>query len=127
VPNQSPIVRVEGDLDRQGEGLFDKMNGIGAHEVIVESPRHDDTLATLNNLAIAYRAAGKLPEAIALHKQVRDAFVKKLGADHLDTLSAQHNLALSYRDAGKLPEAITLFEQVRDALVKKQGSDHPTP
>jgi UDPglucose--hexose-1-phosphate uridylyltransferase len=33
-------------LDRQGEGLFDKMNGIGAHEVIVESPRHDDTLAT---------------------------------------------------------------------------------
>ena len=46
VPNQSPIVRVEGDLDRQGEGLFDKMNGIGAHEVIIESPRHDDTLAT---------------------------------------------------------------------------------
>ena len=46
VPNQSPIVRVEGDLDRQGEGLFDKMNGIGAHEVIIESPRHEDTLAT---------------------------------------------------------------------------------
>jgi UDPglucose--hexose-1-phosphate uridylyltransferase len=35
VPNQSPIVRVEGELDRQGEGLFDKMNGIGAHEVII--------------------------------------------------------------------------------------------
>jgi UDPglucose--hexose-1-phosphate uridylyltransferase len=46
VPNQSPIVRVEGDLDRQGEGIFDKMNGIGAHEVLIESPRHDDTLAT---------------------------------------------------------------------------------
>jgi len=45
VPNQSPIVRVEGDLDRQGEGLFDKMNGIGAHEVLIESPRHEDTLS----------------------------------------------------------------------------------
>ena len=48
IPNQFPVLRVEGTLDRQGEGLFDKMNGIGAHEVIIESPRHDDTLATLD-------------------------------------------------------------------------------
>ena len=48
VPNQFPVLRVEGTLDRQGEGLFDKMNGIGAHEVIIESPRHEDTLATLD-------------------------------------------------------------------------------
>ena len=33
------MLRVEGTLDRQGEGLFDKMNGIGAHEVIIEAPR----------------------------------------------------------------------------------------
>ena len=32
----------------EGEGLFDKMNGIGAHEVIIESPRHDDTLASMD-------------------------------------------------------------------------------
>ena len=48
IPNQFPVLRVEGTLDRQGEGLFDKMNGIGAHEVIIESPRHEDTLATLD-------------------------------------------------------------------------------
>ena len=42
-------------LDRQGEGLFDKMNGIGAHEVVIESPRHEDTLATM---ARARRRAG---------------------------------------------------------------------
>jgi len=47
IPNQFPVLRVEGTLDRQGEGLFDKMNGIGAHEMIIESPRHEDTLATL--------------------------------------------------------------------------------
>jgi UDPglucose--hexose-1-phosphate uridylyltransferase len=52
VPNQFPVLRVEGTLDRQGEGLFDKMNGIGAHEVIIESPRHEDTLATLPDEAI---------------------------------------------------------------------------
>ena len=52
VPNQFPVLRVEGSLDRQGEGLFDKMNGIGAHEVIIESPRHEDTLATMSDAAI---------------------------------------------------------------------------
>jgi UDPglucose--hexose-1-phosphate uridylyltransferase len=52
VPNQFPVLRVEGMLDRQGEGLFDKMNGIGAHEVIIESPKHDDTLATMSDAAV---------------------------------------------------------------------------
>jgi UDPglucose--hexose-1-phosphate uridylyltransferase len=52
VPNQFPVLRVEGDLDRQGEGLFDRMNGIGAHEVIIETPRHDLTLATMSDAAI---------------------------------------------------------------------------
>ncbi len=52
VPNQFPVLRVEGTLDRQGEGLFDKMNGIGAHEVIVESPRHEDTLASMGDAAV---------------------------------------------------------------------------
>jgi len=52
VPNQFPVLRVEGDLERQGEGLFDKMNGIGAHEMIIESPRHEDTLATMHESAV---------------------------------------------------------------------------
>jgi UDPglucose--hexose-1-phosphate uridylyltransferase len=47
VPNKFPALGIEGDLDRTGEGLFDKMNGIGAHEVIVETPEHQSTLATL--------------------------------------------------------------------------------
>src|SRR5262245_25397715 len=48
VPNKFPALRVEGTLDREGEGLFDRMNGIGAHEVIVETPDHDKTLASLS-------------------------------------------------------------------------------
>ncbi len=52
VPNKFPALQVEGGLDRQGEGLFDKMNGIGAHEVIIETPQHDATLATLPAVAV---------------------------------------------------------------------------
>jgi UDPglucose--hexose-1-phosphate uridylyltransferase len=47
VPNKFPALGIEGDIDRQGEGLFDRMNGIGAHEVIVETPDHQSTLASL--------------------------------------------------------------------------------
>lgn len=41
VPNRYPALQIEGDLDRTGIGLYDMMNGIGAHEVIVETPDHD--------------------------------------------------------------------------------------
>ncbi|HUX67855.1 MAG TPA: galactose-1-phosphate uridylyltransferase [Terriglobales bacterium] len=48
VPNKFPALGIEGDLARQGEGVYDKMNGIGAHEVIIETPAHDQTLASLS-------------------------------------------------------------------------------
>ena len=47
VPNKFPALGIEGGMNRQGEGLYDKMNGIGAHEVIVETPDHHSMLATL--------------------------------------------------------------------------------
>ena len=47
VPNKFPALGIEGELSRQGEGLFDKMNGVGAHEIIIETPRHDLSLAQL--------------------------------------------------------------------------------
>jgi UDPglucose--hexose-1-phosphate uridylyltransferase len=48
-------------LDREGEGIYDKMNGIGAHEVVIETPRHSETLVTLplkgvENVLWAYRS-----------------------------------------------------------------------
>jgi UDPglucose--hexose-1-phosphate uridylyltransferase len=52
VPSRFPALRVEGDLERRGHGLYDLMNGIGAHEVIVESPRHEDTLGRLSLAAV---------------------------------------------------------------------------
>jgi len=53
VPNKFPALRVEGDLDRQGEGLYDRMNGIGAHEVVIETPDHMATLSTMDERQVA--------------------------------------------------------------------------
>ncbi len=47
VPNKFPALKIEGNLDKTGIGLFDKMNGIGAHEVIIETPSHDLTMSKL--------------------------------------------------------------------------------
>src|SRR5262249_3354001 len=52
MPNKFPALGIEGELDREGIGLFDKMNGIGAHEVIIESPDHVQTLATLGERSV---------------------------------------------------------------------------
>ena len=38
VPNKFPALRIEGDLEKEGQGMYDKMNGVGAHEVIIETP-----------------------------------------------------------------------------------------
>ncbi|HIJ77745.1 MAG: galactose-1-phosphate uridylyltransferase [Desulfobulbaceae bacterium] len=47
VPNKYPALIIEGDLNKEGEGLYDKMNGIGAHEVIIETPDHNETFTHL--------------------------------------------------------------------------------
>lgn len=52
VPNKYPALGIEGDLNREGEGMFDRMNGVGAHEIIIETPNHLATLATLPERAI---------------------------------------------------------------------------
>ena len=58
VPNKYPALVIEGELDKQGEGLYDKMNGIGAHEVIIETPSHDETFTHLphDRMILTFRA-----------------------------------------------------------------------
>lgn len=47
VPNKYPALIIEGELNKEGEGLYDKMNGIGAHEVIIETPDHNEPFTYL--------------------------------------------------------------------------------
>lgn len=47
VPNKFPALQIEGDLGRAAEGMYDKMNGVGAHEVIIETPDHETQLHEL--------------------------------------------------------------------------------
>ncbi|MCL5408416.1 MAG: galactose-1-phosphate uridylyltransferase [Candidatus Omnitrophica bacterium] len=44
VSNKYPALRIEGPLGKKGMGLFDSMNGIGAHEIVIETPSHNDQM-----------------------------------------------------------------------------------
>ena len=61
IPNKYPALGIEGELNKTGFGIYDWMNGVGAHEVILETPEHDKQLAFLDVRQIedvlwAYRA-----------------------------------------------------------------------
>ncbi len=60
VPNRFPALRVESDLAPRGVGVFDQMAGLGAHEVVVETPEAgldwpDFTPAQLGTVLQAWR------------------------------------------------------------------------
>src|SRR5271169_1786809 len=47
VPSKFPVLHIEGSMEREGSGIYDWMNGIGAHEIIIESPEHAIRLENL--------------------------------------------------------------------------------
>jgi len=75
VPNKFPALRIEGDLEPSGEGLFDKMTGVGAHEVVIEAPDHAASLASLPLDAVADVLLAFRERMLDLKKDPRFAYV----------------------------------------------------
>jgi UDPglucose--hexose-1-phosphate uridylyltransferase len=48
VANKYPVLGIEGTLDKKGVGMYDRMWGIGAHEVVIETPEHKRSLTELD-------------------------------------------------------------------------------
>jgi UDPglucose--hexose-1-phosphate uridylyltransferase len=94
VPNKFPALQVEGEMGREGVGLYDRMNGVGAHEVIIETPNHVEGLADLpakkiEDLLWAYR-----DRMIDLRKDLRFRYIlifKNHGASAGATLEHSHS------------------------------------
>jgi tetratricopeptide (TPR) repeat protein len=88
-------------------------------------PDHPDTLHSMNNLAAAYKIAGKLHKALPLLEEALAKRKVRLGPDHSDTLDSMNNLAATYWSAGKLDHSIPLFEKALLLYKAKLGPDHP--
>src|SRR5262249_32817531 len=65
----------EGDLDRAGEGVYDRMNGVGAHEVIVETPDHTKTFSSLTEAEIGSVLMAYRDRIVDLKRDMRFKYV----------------------------------------------------
>jgi len=52
VVHPNALYHIEGEATRRGDGIYDRMRPIGAHEVLVENPSHDRHLWTASDLEI---------------------------------------------------------------------------
>jgi UDPglucose--hexose-1-phosphate uridylyltransferase len=75
VPNKFPALHLDGEAQAAGEGIYDRIDGIGAHEVVIETPDHFAGLGTLpvahvGEVLVAYRE-----RLLALRKDPRLEYV----------------------------------------------------
>jgi len=85
---------------------------------------HPGTLSMRNNLGAAYRAAGRLDDAITQYERLLADHERLSGPDAPETLLAANNLGAAYEQAGRAGEAITLLELVVADRERILGPDH---
>ena len=75
VPSIAPFLMIEGDLERRGKGLYDMMNGIGAHEVVIETNQHIANIADLSEEQITKILTCYIDRMTDLEKDQRFKYV----------------------------------------------------
>ena len=88
IPNFAPVFQVEGELDRRGDGMYDRMNSVGANEIIIESPEHS-----------------KRPEDMGLDQMSRVIMTYKERMSDLEK-DARLRYTLIYKNCGKEAGAV---------------------
>ncbi len=94
VPNKFPVLRIEGTMEKEGDGIYDRMSGIGAHEVVIETPKHDEQLEEQSLEGVANVVECYRVRLIDLFKDSRFRYVllfKNFGRDAGATLSHPHS------------------------------------
>lgn len=75
VPHVRPLYRIEGEAQRRGEGLYDKMRSLGAHEILVESPHHEVSLSQQSDENVAQVLRAAVSRVVDLKKDPRFRYV----------------------------------------------------
>jgi UDPglucose--hexose-1-phosphate uridylyltransferase len=48
IPERYPVLQIHGELNNRGVGIYDIIDGIGAHELVIETPEHRRRLVDLD-------------------------------------------------------------------------------
>lgn len=114
VPNKFPALQVEGDLEKRGDGIYDLMNGVGAHEVIIECPHYETNMSRLpvdmiREVLYAYR--DRLSDLKKDRRLVHGLIFKNKGAMAGASLDHSHSQLIV---TSVVP--ITVWEEMTGAL-----------
>ncbi len=76
VPNKYAAMRIEGYLDPKHHGVYETMNGVGAHEVIIESPSHHAPIGEFSVAKLAAVLGLYRDRIVDLHRDARFRYIQ---------------------------------------------------
>jgi len=121
IPNKYPALRIEGELNKKGAGLYDTMNGVGAHEVVIETPDHDREMADLTPLEIVEVLKAYRIRLLDLRKDTRFRYImlfKNYGIEAGAPIPHSHSQLIAVPVLP--PLATTEFSACRDYYDRKE-------
>jgi UDPglucose--hexose-1-phosphate uridylyltransferase len=74
-PHLRPLYRIEGSVQRRGDGIYDTMRNVGAHEIVVESPDHSRPLSQQSDENFAQVLRAYITRITDLKKDPRFRYV----------------------------------------------------
>ena len=82
---------------------------------------HPATLEAMTDLAVSYRSAGRIEEAITLQEAALESARRVLPREHLLVIAAIDNLAACYSVAGRDNEAKALSRELSALMANPRG------
>jgi UDPglucose--hexose-1-phosphate uridylyltransferase len=124
VMNKYPALSPEGDRVRHVDGIYRSMTGVGSHEVVIESPRHDlcpalfsvqemqDVIATYRQRYIGLKKDRRV-EAIIIFKNHGESAGTSLPHPH-SQIAAMPIVPTQIRN--RMEEAIRFFDEMGECV-----------
>lgn len=75
ISSKKPILSPNIEMDRHGEGMYDLMQGVGAHEVLIETPEHGLSLSDLSQAQVEKVVQTYLQRMTELERDPRFKYV----------------------------------------------------
>ena len=82
-----------------------------------------DYATSLQNVANAYRAAGKLAESLEVYKEVFSIYNENIPSDDYRMASLNNNIALLYQEMNDFPMAVQHLKKALSIIEKIEGMD----
>jgi UDPglucose--hexose-1-phosphate uridylyltransferase len=106
VPNKFPALRIEGEINPRSSGVTNWMQGVGAHEVIIETPDHDASLADIGYEKVTDVLLAYKERILDLKKDGRFAYIhvfKNYGRAAGATLKHSHSQLIALPIIPEIP------------------------